>query len=128
MIVWHHRRSGFLAHLKQVGAYGLHRGFFAKKYPETSFKLKYFIPSIFVLFFIVSVFYPFLPNLVQNATIFGWVIYIVSLIVGVFEISIREKNLVAIASLLFIFPTHIYYGANFIFGYFFKEKIVSPLR
>ena len=24
----------FLAHLKQVGAYGLHRGFFAKKYPN----------------------------------------------------------------------------------------------
>lgn len=36
-IVWHHRRPGLAAHLKQVGAYGLHRGYFAKKYPETSF-------------------------------------------------------------------------------------------
>ena len=28
MIVWHHRRSGLFQHLKQVGAYGMHRGFF----------------------------------------------------------------------------------------------------
>ena len=128
MIVWHHRRSGFLAHLKQIGAYGLHRGFFAKKYPETSFKLKYFIPAIFVLFFITSVFYSFLPNLVQNATIMGWVIYIVSLIVGVLEISRYEKSSVAITSLFFVLPTHLYYGLNFIYGYLFKQKLVSVLR
>jgi len=128
MIVWHHRRSGFLAHLKQIGAYGLHRGFFAKKYPETSFKLKYFIPAIFVLFFITSVFYSFLPNLVQNATIMGWVIYIVSLIVGVLEISRYEKSSVAITSLFFVLPTHFYYGINFIYGYLFKQKLVSVLR
>ena len=44
VIVWHHRRSGLFRHLKQIGNYGLHRGFFAKRYPETSFKLLYFIP------------------------------------------------------------------------------------
>ena len=38
LVVWHHRREGLIPHLKQVGAYGLHRGFFAKEYPETSLK------------------------------------------------------------------------------------------
>lgn len=57
VIVWHHRRPGLLRHLKQIGNYGLHRGFFAKRYPETSFKLLYFIPVFFVLYlysFIIS--------------------------------------------------------------------------
>ncbi len=128
MIVWHHRRAGFLAHIKQVGAYGLHRGFFAKKYPQTSFKLKYFIPSIFVLFAMVSVFYLFLPNLAQNATFFGWIIYTISLVIGAFEIAKHEKSLVVIASLFFVLPTHFYYGINFIYGYLFKQKLVSKLR
>jgi GT2 family glycosyltransferase len=45
--VWHHRRAGLAAHLKQIGAYGLHRGYFSKIHPETSRKIKYFIPSFF---------------------------------------------------------------------------------
>ena len=33
IIVWHHRREGLLRHLKQIAGYGIHRGFFAKKFP-----------------------------------------------------------------------------------------------
>lgn len=52
VIAWHHRREGLKSHLRQIGRYGLHRGFFAKKFPETSRRLKYFIPSIFVHYFV----------------------------------------------------------------------------
>ena len=50
MQVWHHRRAGLGAHLRQVGAYGLHRGYFAKKHPQTSCKFIYFAPSVFLVF------------------------------------------------------------------------------
>ncbi len=49
LVVFHHRRTLFKAHLKQVANYALHRGYFAKRFPETSLKLSYFIPSLFVL-------------------------------------------------------------------------------
>ncbi|MDD5476671.1 MAG: glycosyltransferase [Candidatus Omnitrophica bacterium] len=48
VLVFHHRRTVFMAHLKQIANYALHRGYFVKKFPETSLKLSYFIPSIFV--------------------------------------------------------------------------------
>jgi len=67
LIVFHHRRSGLLRHLKQIGNYGLHRGYFAKKFPETSKKFMYFIPSLFVIFLIIglvpSYSFPFMINL-----------------------------------------------------------------
>ena len=48
-IVYHHRRRLFGPHLRQLGRYGFHRGYFVKKSPKTSFKLSYFVPSLFVL-------------------------------------------------------------------------------
>jgi hypothetical protein len=62
VVVYHHRRPLFKAHLKQISRFGLHRGFFAKKYRGNSFKLTYFFPSILILFLVVggviSYFYP----------------------------------------------------------------------
>ena len=47
--VHHHRRRLFLPHLRQVGRYALHRGYFVRKFPETSRRPSYMIPSLFVL-------------------------------------------------------------------------------
>ncbi|MCX6116427.1 MAG: glycosyl transferase, partial [Proteobacteria bacterium] len=49
VVVYHHRRTLFRPHLKQVGNYGKHRGYFAKKFPQTSARLTYFAPSIFLV-------------------------------------------------------------------------------
>jgi len=49
VLVYHHRRTLFRAHLKQVANYALHRGYFVRKYPRTSFKPAYFAPSIFTV-------------------------------------------------------------------------------
>ena len=54
VVVYHHRRSLFRPHLKQVSRFGEHRGFFAKKFPQNSAKLTYFFPSLLILFFIVG--------------------------------------------------------------------------
>lgn len=47
-IVYHHRRPLFNGHLRQVRSYALHRGYFVKRFPETSLRLSYFLPSILV--------------------------------------------------------------------------------
>ncbi|MDD5730878.1 MAG: glycosyltransferase [Candidatus Omnitrophica bacterium] len=48
VLVFHHRRKLFLPHIKQIANYGLHRGYFVKKFPQTSLRLPYFVPSIFL--------------------------------------------------------------------------------
>jgi GT2 family glycosyltransferase len=48
--VYHHRREIFGPHLRQIRSYALHRGFFARKFPQTSLKPGYFVPSAFALF------------------------------------------------------------------------------
>jgi len=49
VLVYHHRRRLFRGHLKQILSYGLHRGYFVKRFPATSFRLSYFLPTILVL-------------------------------------------------------------------------------
>ncbi|MEA2064325.1 MAG: glycosyltransferase [Gemmatimonadota bacterium] len=47
-IVYHHRREVYLGHLRQIVSYAMHRGYFVKRFPETSLKPAYFLPSLFV--------------------------------------------------------------------------------
>ena len=47
--VAHHRRPLFLPHLRQIGRYALHRGYFVRRFPSTSLRLGYMVPSLFVL-------------------------------------------------------------------------------
>jgi GT2 family glycosyltransferase len=47
-LVYHHRRDMYRGHLKQVNSYALHRGYFVKKFPETSLRINYFVPSLFL--------------------------------------------------------------------------------
>jgi GT2 family glycosyltransferase len=49
VLVYHHRRDLYAGHLKQVNAYARHRGYFVKRFPQTSLRLSYFIPSLFLL-------------------------------------------------------------------------------
>ena len=48
-IVFHHRRKVFRGHLRQVAAYAMHRGHFVRKFPATSRRINYFLPSVLVL-------------------------------------------------------------------------------
>ena len=47
--VAHHRRPLFGPHLRQVSRYARHRGYFAKKFPETSRRFAYFVPSLLLV-------------------------------------------------------------------------------
>jgi glycosyltransferase involved in cell wall biosynthesis len=50
VVVYHHRRPLFLPHLRQLGRYAFHRGYFCKRYPSNSLRLSYFVPSAFCLY------------------------------------------------------------------------------
>ena len=128
MVVWHHRRSGLRAHLKQVGAYGLHRGYFARHYPETSFRLKYFIPSVFAVFVLLSLATFWISEPLSKLSTFGWGLYGITLLVGLMSIMKYERPLVAMAAMMYVPVTHFCYGVKFICGFLKPGELVSRLR
>lgn len=118
VLVYHHRRKLFRGHLKQVTNYAKHRGFFAKKLPQTSFRFSYFIPTMFDVGLIGGlVICPFFPLL--------WYVYIGVLIIYLImcSISLRTCNNLRLflLSLLGIIATHISYGVFFVKGLLSKE-------
>ncbi len=129
LIVYHHRRRGLLRHLKQVGGYGIHRGFFAKKFPGNSLKFKYFLPSAFLLFVIIGIGASFFSSLLFKIYLLGWVIYSLALTKAFVDIKKYEKNnLVVLNSLYYIFFTHLIYGFRFLQGFIFTKELKSKYR
>jgi cellulose synthase/poly-beta-1,6-N-acetylglucosamine synthase-like glycosyltransferase len=129
LIVWHHRRQGLFKHLNQIGNYGLHRGFFAKKFPQTSFRLKYFLPSFFLAYVALGIFASLLFSPFIKLYLLGWLIYLSALIFASWEIYKHEKNiLIILNSLYYIFFTHLIYGLKFIQGFVFVKELKSKLR
>ncbi|MBN1245716.1 glycosyltransferase [Candidatus Bathyarchaeota archaeon] len=114
MVVYHHRRALFRAHLKQVSRFGEHRGFFVKKFPENSLKATYFLPSLLVLSFSAGALLSFLFSFFVNILALGIVTY---LILSLFAAALQVKS----AKMVFIvwlgiIVTHIVYGLSFLSG------------
>jgi len=127
-VVWHYRRKGFFRHLKQNFAYGLHRGYFAKKYPDTSFKIMYFLPSMFLIFnilYIINVFNKI--DIINYIFLFGWILYTLNLILAIIDIVKIEGYLISLFSIIYIYFTHLTYGFGFFLG-LTKTKLKSKLR
>jgi cellulose synthase/poly-beta-1,6-N-acetylglucosamine synthase-like glycosyltransferase len=114
VVVYHHRRSLFKLHLKQVSRFGEHRGFFAKKFPENSMKLTYFLPSLLISFLLagimISLFFPFFGYFV----LFGIATYLVSCLTAA-ALQVRSVELL-FSVWLGIIATHIIYGSFFLSG------------
>ncbi|MBM3205355.1 glycosyltransferase [Candidatus Shapirobacteria bacterium] len=132
VLVYHHRRSVFKPHLQQIGRYALHRGHFARILPQTSLRLGYLIPSLFVLWlfggpvliFLLEVFQLCalsLPLLFLYLLTIG--VYLVLLLITGLQIYLKERNWrLAFLSMASIFITHVVYGVLFIKG-FFSQKL-----
>lgn len=120
VLVYHHRRRLFRAHLKQVTNYAKHRGYFVKKLPQTSLRPAYFIPTAFTLGLavgpVLSVFFPVL-----------WWVYggVIVLYVILAALSLRSCSSLKlfVLSLAGIFATHVGYGICFVQGLLSKELI-----
>ena len=111
--VYHHRRAVFRPHMKQVYSYAMHRGFFVRKFPETSRRLQYFVPSLFVLALVAGLVAAFF----NQVALFAY-LSVLSLYVLLTALS-SIKSLDVLTNLL-VFPgiiiTHITYGIGFLRG------------
>jgi cellulose synthase/poly-beta-1,6-N-acetylglucosamine synthase-like glycosyltransferase len=117
-VVYHHRRALFLPYLKQISRYGKHRGQFAKIFPETSRKLAYFVPSIFVSWIVFGLFLSLAIPLLWPVYLLPLWIYLLVLIVEGVRVTGSGRSLKF--SLYFmqgVFLTHLVYGLNFVVGF-----------
>lgn len=114
VVVYHHRREVFLPHLRQVGRYALHRGYFARRIGLNSRRISYMLPAFFVLGVTLGV--PlclFVPCL--------WWVYVAT--VSCYVALTLIDALLEAPTLRHFFPywvglmaTHLWYGIRFIQG------------
>ena len=112
VLVYHHRRPLFIPHLKQVWSYALHRGYFVKKFSETSLKLSYFLPSLLFLSLVIGVPLSFASPIVRGAFLSGLSLYLVL----TFASSIHSDGRLIPLICLGILSTHLTYGVGFLRG------------
>jgi cellulose synthase/poly-beta-1,6-N-acetylglucosamine synthase-like glycosyltransferase len=112
--VYHHRRSLFKPHLRQVSRFGEHRGFFAKRFPENSAKLTYFFPSLLISSLIAGIFLSLFFPLFAYVVLLGLALYLASSLTAA---ALQVKGMKLLLSVwLGIITTHLVYGSFFLFG------------
>lgn len=118
VIIYHHRRPLFFGYLKQIANIGKHRGYFAKKFPETSRQLEYFIPSLLVagfFFMLLASFFNFTIFLIFMSMLLFFLFLGFSSVVT--KGGVVKSFFVSIAIIL----THLTYGSFFIKGLLIKN-------
>lgn len=120
VLVYHHRRKLFKPHLKQVWNYALHRGYFVKKLPQTSRRLFYFLPSIFLLGIVFGIIASFLNPVLKLVFLSALAFYLLLVLISSFE-----SKSVKMAPLVFlgVIATHLTYGAGFLKGLLSREVV-----
>ena len=122
-MVHHHRRPLFLPHLRQVGRYAMHRGFFCRVFPQTSLRFSYFVPSLFVVGLVAgaaaSAAWPALRPFYLGAV----AVYLA--VTFTFAFKKRPSDWLILWSGIML--THIWYGIRFIQGIVFG-RMPSEVR
>ncbi|MBP7087953.1 MAG: glycosyltransferase [Candidatus Omnitrophica bacterium] len=127
VLVYHHRRPLFLKHLRQIRNYAFHRGYFAKKYPQNSLQIEYFIPSLFVIWNLGGILFSLYYASYSNLYSFTLILYFSILLLSSISLFLRKKEpLVIKVKLLFfviigVFLTHLTYGIYFVKGLLAKK-------
>lgn len=116
VVVFHHRRPLFIKHLKQVSSYGLHRGFFARKFSENSLRPLYFAPSFLVAFLFLGSALSFL----YYSVFFFFSLSVAAYLLLCLVVSFIEAKGFKMIPLIWsgIILTHLFYGVSFIMGFF----------
>lgn len=117
-VVYHHRRNLFAGHLKQVANYAVHRGYFVRKYPETSLRLAYFIPTLFVLGVVFGPLFFAINNLFLRLYFGILFIYLFCALVSSLRgEGVNGKLLVFVGTV----ATNVTYGVMFLKGLFARK-------
>lgn len=113
MVVFHHRRPLFKPLLQQIYNIGVHRGYFAKKFPETSLMLFYFLPSFLAIGFIAMVIgSTFNPQVLRVFLISFSFLFSLAF----FSVAGRTNIAGGVLVSAGIISTHLTYGIGFIRG------------
>ena len=122
VVVYHHRRPLFMPHLRQLGRYAFHRGYFCKRFPSNSLKLSYFVPSAFDLYLVLWVALVFMPQPeVMPVWLFmawqGFVsVPMLAYLALVFVSTFSINPVVWLLTAAGVFATHVWYGLRFVQG------------
>lgn len=126
LLVYHHRRPKLAGHLRQVGGYGKHRGYFVKRFPETSARVVYAVPSIFFLgnlgLAFLGLIWPFIWLI--WAALLGFYFTLAAL-----DVLIRTRQVKLVFLTVFtVFASHLTYGFMFLRGLASNHNFKSQLR
>jgi GT2 family glycosyltransferase len=124
VIVYHHRRALFAPHLRQLGRYAFHRGYFCKKYPSNSLRLSYFIPTFFVVYLLmwflmscISVVQCSVASYIINGYLLLLPFYVALVLITSFSLNPVTWIMTAFG----VAVTHIVYGVKFLHGLIAKK-------
>ncbi len=120
VIVYHHRRPILGSHLRQLGRYAFHRGYFVKRFPSNSLRLGYFIPSLFVLYLLVWIPMDCMTVAPQARTFKLLLDVFLSVLPFYFALVLLTtfalNPLTWLLSAVGVFCSHVWYGVRFIQG------------
>ena len=124
VVVYHHRRPLFLPHLRQMGRYGFHRGYFCRRFPTTSRKPSYFVPTLFVAYLALLAALSAVclaarawhPALMRTAYA---PLALYAVLVALASFSIKPHCWLLTAAGMFL--SHVWYGVEFAHGLFAKR-------
>lgn len=117
-IVYHHRRPLFYSHIKQIINVGIHRGYFFKKYPETSRQAFYLLPTILTAGFWFLCIYSFFSTLALVVFLISFIIFFGMALSTV----LNKTDTFGVLNASFgILLTHMAYGVGFIKGILAKN-------
>ena len=119
VVVYHHRRPLFGQHINQISKFGVHRGFFVKKYKGNSLKLQYFLPSALVLLGFAGGLLSMFNKLIYPIFMMVFVVYLVLCLIVSFVV-VNDLKMIPVVWLGIIL-THVSYGVSFMIGLFKRD-------
>ncbi len=126
VVVYHHRRRIMWPHLRQVGNYGKHRGYFARRFPKTSARLTYFVPSLFLIGVVGLGAASFVNGTCR--LVFAAMLLLYFGLVSIDVVSRTFNPSLGLLTILTIFLSHLTYGAMFLRGLLGPSAFQSRLR
>jgi GT2 family glycosyltransferase len=126
VVVYHHRRRVLWPHLRQVGNYGKHRGYFARRFPQTSARLTYFVPSMFLIGVVGLGVAGFVNAMCRSLFTSMMLLYFGLVALDVFRRTCDPK--LGLLTVLTVFVSHLTYGAMFLRGLLGPSAFRSRLR
>jgi hypothetical protein len=122
MIVLHHRRRTLKKFAKQLFEYGRGRASAFYQYPR-SLPFTYFCVAAFALGTILSIPLYILVDMIKPVISYGWLVYLVFIVISAFYIAIsRKRPILAVVLPPLAFIEHFSLGIGFVTG------LINPFR